>query len=640
MRRIRIFLILCVIATGFCFGQLPHTFTQYTSEDGLSQNTIMSILQDDKGVMWFATWDGLYKFDGYTFNNYKAHPGDSIGLSNNRLDNIKEDRYGYIWVQSYNHQVYRFNPRLERFQAIPYDNYLSLDMYVLPCGDVWIITVQNELIHISTHPETHEMKATDFFKSHQISYSEPIKSIFQDSRENQWILTENGLYRLTRNGNEEKLSSYFVAPPEKDKQPFYDALENNHSIYFTSKQGCVYEYNLDTGQFVRQEFPTGSSIKTIRQLKKDKLFIGTASDGFFVYEQSSGNHRHYNTRNYPSLKDNQIKAVYIDTNGEAWIRLNTKGVTHFNPENEQFDHFILQDKYGKDIVDSRPEMYIYEDVNGSLWVHPSGGGLAWYDRKNNRIRPFYNPALQSGWSADNKVTNVFTDKQGNLWLGSYGNGLEKISFNTNHFHLLTAAPDDTEFPGSNVRAVYQDRNGYIWTGNKDKVIRVYDSQWRYVGNLTSSGTISPYSTDKLGIGYSIIQDHEGTIWIGTKGNGLFAARPQGKPLTYHLVQYSADANDVYSLSGNEIYSLHEDRQQRIWIATFEGGINYLERGTDKEADRFINYRNRLKNYPISQCYRTRFITSDTKGNIWIGSATGLLMCKGNFKEPEEIEFQR
>lgn len=640
MRRIVILLILQIIATDFCFGQLPHTFTQYTSEDGLSQNTIMSILQDDKGVMWFATWDGLYKFDGYTFNNYKAHPGDSIGLSNNRLDNIKEDRYGYIWVQSYNHQVYRFNPRLERFQAIPYDNYLSLDMYVLPCGDVWIITVQNELIHISTHPETHEMKATDFFKSHQISYSEPIKSIFQDSRENQWILTENGLYRLTRNGHEEKLSSYFVAPPEKDKQPFYDALENNHTIYFTSKQGCVYEYNPDTGQFVRQEFPTGSSIKTIRQLKKDKLFIGTASDGFFVYEQSSGNHRHYNTRNYPSLKDNQIKAVYIDTNGEAWIRLNTKGVTHFNPENEQFDHFILQDKYGKDIVDSRPEMYIYEDVNGSLWVHPSGGGLAWYDRKNNRIRPFYNPALQSGWSADNKVTNVFTDKQGNLWLGSYGNGLEKISFNTNHFHLLTAAPDDTEFPGSNVRAVYQDRNGYIWTGNKDKVIRVYDSQWRYVGNLTSSGTISPYSTDKLGIGYSIIQDHEGTIWIGTKGNGLFAARPQGKPLTYHLVQYSADANDVYCLSGNEIYSLHEDRQQRIWIATFEGGINYLERGTDKEADRFINYRNRLKNYPISQCYRTRFITSDTKGNIWIGSATGLLMCKGNFKEPEEIEFQR
>ena len=79
--------------------------------------------------MWFATWDGLYKFDGYTFKNYKAHPGDSIGLSNNRLDNIKEDKYGCIWVQSYDHQIYRFNPKTELFQAIPYKNYLSQSLY-------------------------------------------------------------------------------------------------------------------------------------------------------------------------------------------------------------------------------------------------------------------------------------------------------------------------------------------------------------------------------------------------------------------------------------------------------------------------------------------------------------------------------
>lgn len=101
--------------------------------------------------MWFATWDGLYKFDGYTFKNYKAHPGDSIGLSNNRLDNIKEDKYGCIWVQSYDHQIYRFNPKTELFQAIPYKNYLSQSLYVLPCGDVWVVTTQNELIHITIH---------------------------------------------------------------------------------------------------------------------------------------------------------------------------------------------------------------------------------------------------------------------------------------------------------------------------------------------------------------------------------------------------------------------------------------------------------------------------------------------------------
>ena len=101
MRRIVILLILQIIATDFCFGQLPHTFTQYTSEDGLSQNTIMSILQDDKGVMWFATWDGLYKFDGYTFKNYKTSYKDGYILNTNRISQIAETKYGDIWCQAY-----------------------------------------------------------------------------------------------------------------------------------------------------------------------------------------------------------------------------------------------------------------------------------------------------------------------------------------------------------------------------------------------------------------------------------------------------------------------------------------------------------------------------------------------------------
>ena len=88
MKRIGILFTFCILSITVCLAQLPHTFTQYTSKDGLAQKTIQGIMQDHKGIMWFATWDGLYKFDGYTFKNYKAQPGDSIGLSNNRLDNI------------------------------------------------------------------------------------------------------------------------------------------------------------------------------------------------------------------------------------------------------------------------------------------------------------------------------------------------------------------------------------------------------------------------------------------------------------------------------------------------------------------------------------------------------------------------
>lgn len=638
MKKNCLILILVVWGVSLCHAQLPHTFTQYTSENGLSQKTVQSIIQDHKGLMWFATWDGLYKFDGYTFKNYKAHPGDPIGLRNNRMDNIKEDPYGYIWLQSYDHRIFRFDPRTEKFRAIPYDNYLSQDLYVLPTGDVWITTPQNELIHIITHPDTHEMVADNFFKVHQIPYQERVNRIFLDRQQNQWILTENGMYKLSRNEKGEQLSSFFVAPPKSEKQPFYEALEIGQTIYFTSSKGCIWK--LVDEQFTLKDFPTHSSVKFIRSLKGGKLFIGTASDGFFVYSPQKDKSIHYNTSVCRSLKDNHIREVYIDSHYEAWLRHNITGVTHFNPETEQTDHFILQDKYGKDIVDSRPEMYIYEDINGSLWLHPSGGGLAWYDRENNRIRSFYNPALQSGWSSDNKVTGLFTDRQGNLWLCSYANGLEKVTFNTSHFHLLTAHPDDSEFPGNNTRAVYQDKNGNIWAGNKDKIIRVYDKNLNYTGNLTAQGKISPHSTDELGIAYAFTQDHTGTIWIGTKGNGLIAAIPDGQSHSFRLQQYTTETDNIYSISGNNIYSLYEDAQQRLWIATFEGGINFLNLNTDSPSPQFINYRNRLKNFPISQCYRTRFVTGDPKGNIWIGSTTGLLMCDGHFSEPEKISFRQ
>ena len=281
---ISVILLLAVVFTAHtqqhCF------FTHYSTEDGLSQNTVMNILQDHKDNLWFATWDGLYKFDGYTFKNYKAHPGDSIGLSNNRLDNIKEDKYGCIWVQSYDHQIYRFNPKTELFQAIPYKNYLSQSLYVLPCGDVWVVTTQNELIHITIHPENGDMKASNLSSLHQNSSLERINLIWQDQQQNQWILSENGLYKLNTNAREAQLSSYFVSPHPKDNIPFYDALESGNSIYFTSKRGIIYEFHPNKDLFIRQELDTRSSLKIIRQLKDDKLLICTARDGFFSYDLS------------------------------------------------------------------------------------------------------------------------------------------------------------------------------------------------------------------------------------------------------------------------------------------------------------------------------------------------------------------
>lgn len=97
--------VLSVKAQPDCF------FTHYSSEDGLSQNTVMSILQDRKGNIWLATWDGINKFNGYSFKTYKARLDNRIVLSHNRIDHMLEDKYGFLWLQTYDNHAYRFDPR-------------------------------------------------------------------------------------------------------------------------------------------------------------------------------------------------------------------------------------------------------------------------------------------------------------------------------------------------------------------------------------------------------------------------------------------------------------------------------------------------------------------------------------------------
>lgn len=144
-------LLYAVVGCMLCLWALPvsgHSdclFTHYSSEDGLSQNTIMSILQDKKGNMWFSTWDGINKFDGYSFKTYKARPNNRIALTNNRVDYMYEDEYGFIWLLTYDNLAFRFDPRTEVFERVPSMQEEGSACNVraikpLPGGIVWLLT--------------------------------------------------------------------------------------------------------------------------------------------------------------------------------------------------------------------------------------------------------------------------------------------------------------------------------------------------------------------------------------------------------------------------------------------------------------------------------------------------------------------
>lgn len=634
-----LYLIVGLLCTLSVKSQPECFFTHYSSNEGLSQNTVMSILQDRKGNMWFSTWDGINKFNGYTFKTYKAKLDNRIDLTNNRVDQMYEDIYGFLWLQTYDNQVYRFDTRAEIFERVPATEEngraaVVTSIKLLPCGSVWLLTEKEGAIRVKTNPSTYRLTSEWYSVKSGTFPATHVYDIYEDLSGNEWMLTDNGLGMLTADG--QTPVSYFVETAKQEtatEQIFYTAQEQGGEIFFGSDNGRVWRYQKKDGQFRLMQLPVASRIVTIRNVNSQEMVIVTATDGFFLYNSQSKATQHYEASRLPKAP---VRSIYIDKYSEIWFEQEVSGtVAHFNPKTKVLKTEVI--KVEPTSTDrSRPAFHVHEDMYGTVWVHPYGGGFSRFDKNSNSLRPFFNGLMDADWRFSNKIHSAFSDRQGNLWMCTHSKGLEKITFRSSFFNMITPEPHRYESLSNEVRALCEDKEHNLWVGLKDNKLRVYDKKYVERGYLTESGTVSHTGAPLKGNVYFVLQDSKNNLWIATKGDGLVKAEPQGG-MRYKLTRYEYNKEDIYSLSDDNVYCIYEDKQGRIWVATFAGGINYLTRNQGgKEV--FINHRNNLKGFPIDDCYKVRFITGDCQGNIWIGTTVGALMVGGDFKNPEDAVF--
>ncbi|HWR75568.1 MAG TPA: response regulator [Bacteroidales bacterium] len=216
-------------------------------------------------------------------------------------------------------------------------------------------------------------------------------------------------------------------------------------------------------------------------------------------------------------------------------------------------------------------------------------------------------------------------------------GIEKVSFFPNQFSVLSPRQAPATHSENEVRAVFEDRNRYLWAATRDGTVYLYDHDKNLAGYLRENGTFMSGPPFKALV-YAITQDSRGIIWMGSKGSGLFRLEPvaQGPPDRYRITNYRHDAADPFSLSHDNVYSVFEDPSGRIWVGTFNGGLNYMEE--DSEGVRFINSFNLLKEYPYSNHKRVRYITADLNNHIWVGTTSGLVIFDQRFTDPSDIRF--
>ncbi len=629
---------------GHLGAQPKCTFTHYSVEDGLSEGEVLSMHQDRNGYMWFGTFDGLNRFDGVNFKVYKSGFERYSSFTNNRVDKITEDEYGYLWTLTNNGDAHRFDTQKELFinfkgstNNISTDQSPIQQIFCFTEGETWLTTENGGCVRIVSDKSSDNFKINYFQLAGNGSAKTKISLIYKDHLKSIWILTSNGLSVLRNGLKTVEGTSQLIKAVNPSATAFYSVYEFEDRIWFGTGSGDIVSYDYGSKLFDAIRTGVQSRIIAIKALNQREQIVLTSNDGFFILNRTTGEEKHFRKENNPSIPTNKMISVYIDKFGEAWIETAVEGVLHFDPFKEQITHFKMKtDKTNPNVF--LPNFFIFEDKNDYLWVHPLGGGFSYYNRAQKKLEYFYNEPGKPSRRFPNILHSAFSDQQGNLWMCTISRGIEKATFYPDQFKLIQPNPYSVAHAENEVRTVFEDKNKFLWIATKDGSVYLFDSTKTILGNLRENGTFS--SGEKFnGLIYTIMQDHKGNIWMGSKGRGVFKLENAGmsKIPQFKISNYMYNSNNPYSLNHDNVYSVFEDKYGRIWVGTYGGGLNYIiEEGNDIK---FINYNNRLKNYPFIDFKRVRYITADNRNNIWVATTNGLILFNQQFTRPENVTFQ-
>jgi len=609
------------------FSHSKYHIEHYGLSDGLPQRSIMNIIQDKRGFMWFATWDGLCKFDGHNFTSYKSIPENSILINSSRIDKLSEDIHGYIWAQTYSGEILRFDPHKEKFIAqynLENNPYSTSQITPMSSGKVWLTSENMGVVCIpdTTHNPLYFNVENKTLKSNYIY------TVHEDANGNSWILTGSGLVKVSPDNT---IRNQFTNTIDNNSA-FYSVFETENEIWFGTSEGRIWCFNKNENTFKAFDTGINSNIISIKKIYDNLLIILTSNDGFIICDTGRNTLKKFNKSILKELPTNKMISCFIDQDNNIWIKMDYQGVAKFNILENKLVYYKLndskkfEDKFG-------PRFFIVEDKSKNIWVHPQGGGFFYYDKISGQLLPFHIPSnTPKNETSDILLHDIFIDKQGNLWLSTRRGGVEKIVFDNKMFKSDDFETDPLSSINNEIRAIFEDNDKNIWMGSKDGRIMVYDSQKRLKGYLCADGKISVSGVHLNTMAYTFIQDKDQNIWVGSKGNGIYVLKPHDK--SYKIKQYKNNPSDIYSINNDRIYSIHQDVNGQIWIGTYGDGINLF----DKKNERFINYNNDLKNYPIKTGNQVRSINS-TNTNIYVGTTLGLIVFPLHFNNPDNISYK-
>lgn len=587
-----------------------YVFEHYSTDDGLPHNSIAAIHQDAKGYLWVCTWYGLSRFDGSSFVNYVMYPGISSSFSHNRMLSLDEDVNGYLWLRTYDYRMYRFDPAGGRFVAIPDDleGFSGSDLRVSAFhsdreGNAWIAVPGVGFYRISPSLEVERI-----MPGSPNAIGADVRNIYESSDGIIYVVSELGLAVVDR-------SCPSLVSRMSDVTGF---CESGGRLYFSGKRSVVV-IDRGNGLLPAVEVDTRgtgeiTSMTVTGSPGSESLYLGFRSGAVARVDTSS---LELDVKRFDM---GRVRYLFPDSGGLLWIATDRTGIYSYNPSGDRFRKYEHPRNVMSYYADTLAKVV---EKDGKTWIKMNNYGFGWYDRENDSIVPLDNVKTLPDCRFMNGVACFEVDRSGVLWMSTAQRGLERVTVISPKVDIISPpARYGDSMSASEVRAIFRDSGDNVWVATKSREL------FRYTPDMLSCTRIP----GDYGVIYTIFESSDGSVWLGTKGDGLVRLVSSGDG--YRAVTYRHNPYDRSSLSSDDIYSIAQDREGRLWIGTFGGGISMLP---DPDRNEFLNVYKDFPGYPLGYGDRVRYLHCMDNGLMLVATVGGLLWFDPA-ENPESMVF--
>jgi ligand-binding sensor domain-containing protein len=620
-------LTMCALAWATAaFGQDAAVlrFDHLTVEQGLANSWVVDILKGSRGFMWFATADGLSRYDGTRVVNYRYNPDDPTSLPSQRVSVLFEDSKGRLWIGMegrrrqglalYDRARDAFQPIAVGATAAAPGGRAVMSIAEDRQGVLWFGTDLG-VYHASVAglpPPTLGDPATALLSDTAIA------RVLCDSGGLLWAGTYRGLYRIDprtatfqawqRQGNESDLlaSTRVTALHETQSALWVGSLDGLFRIGTT---GGARRYAAGDG---RHDGLASNAVLSVTGDGHERLFVGTENFGLHVLDTRSDRFSRYvaDPEDHDSLAGDSIHSLRFDDQGTLWVGTFNAGVDYSSPWAHRFG--VL--RAGHAGLSGAQVSAVMQDHQGDVWVGTDGDGLDHIDHVTGRVTQYRHDPRNPNALASNAVLTLFEDHQERVWIGSWAGGVQVLDPRSGRFTSFRHDPrDPTSSAIDSAWVIRPGPDGRLLVSGQNAELQWVDP---HSGKFSSVRERYP-KLEKTTIVNAVAWDRHDGLWLAHRG----AER----------VDLETGEVEALSFEGSEgVFAVHVDARGNVWFGTRKTGLYCRETAGGK-----------LLHYDVTNGLPSNFVATileDGNRNLWLGTGRGLVELEGAVNQPAAPRF--